>query len=271
MVVKLDIKPNKIDVSVEKKIVSVIEKCTKNSRYLLLDTCDVEVLKKKIDIPNLTDEMILSVRHQYLKHKTIVRHNILVNSIDTVYDAYKRSRDIITVSNRYDFPPVNIFRQIFRMKKYSEDKIKAVLKNPSLLKNKRDEEQLQTALQLDIVSSSDQTKSLLLSQQYEKCVEDMLIKNKINYKTQEQLTEEQIKKYGKPVNTPDFLLLDDVVINGKPVKWIDAKNFYGSTYPVMKKKIDKQVQKYISKWGCGAIIFNRGFSSRLKIHNVLLL
>ena len=59
-------------------------------------------------------------------------------------------------------------------------------------------------------------------------------------------------------------------INGIKINWIDAKNFYGSNIKFDKKKIKKQVQKYINKFGTGCIIFALGYNDHLLIDDVLL-
>ena len=44
-----------------------------------------------------------------------------------------------------------------------------------------------------------------------------------------------MKKYNKAINTPDFLILSNLEINGIKINWIDAKNFYGAyTYLIRK-------------------------------------
>ena len=106
---------------------------------------------------------------------------------------------------------------------------------------------------------------------FEKQIEHFLNKNSIKYITQEELVKEQIKKYGQPINTPDFLIKSDLYIGNYKINWIDAKNFYGSTVPFVKNKIKKQTLKYLNEWGSGSIIFSLGFNQNLKFTNILFL
>ena len=98
-----------------------------------------------------------------------------------------------------------------------------------------------------------------------------MIKNKVSFKTQDQLVKEQTEQYGRPIITPDFLILSDLEINGQKIKWIDAKNFYGANTILIRKSINKQSYKYIKEYGTGTIIFSLGFSDALKFDNTLLL
>ncbi len=81
-------------------------------------------------------------------------------------------------------------------------------------------------------------------------------------------------------NTPDFLLLGDVRINGTPVRWIDCKTYYGSSElcnnPILPiGKMRHQITRYNDIYGPGAIVFLNGFSSDLNevsnIRNTLFL
>jgi len=81
-------------------------------------------------------------------------------------------------------------------------------------------------------------------------------------------------------NTPDFLLLGDVWINGAPVRWIDCKTYYGSSElcnnPILPiGKMRHQIARYNKMYGPGAIVFLNGFSSDLydvsNIRNTLFL
>lgn len=76
-------------------------------------------------------------------------------------------------------------------------------------------------------------------------------------------------------STPDVVMVDDCVINGRSVKWIDSKCYYGSCgsgYFVSKLK--EQSKRYDEAFkGPGAIVYRLGFSKMLqdKLKGVLLL
>lgn len=65
----------------------------------------------------------------------------------------------------------------------------------------------------------------------------------------------------KPVMvTPDFLFVDSVVVkSGKyhQVKWIEYKNQLGMKGPLYSSTLN-QIQKYVKKWGPGAIVYSLG-------------
>lgn len=66
------------------------------------------------------------------------------------------------------------------------------------------------------------------------------------------------------------MLLDPVIINGTPIRWIDAKNYYGA-HIVSKRLIAKQLASYVKEWGPGAIVFGMGYSDMFSVPGVLCL
>jgi len=85
------------------------------------------------------------------------------------------------------------------------------------------------------------------------------------------LQDEQKQEFGKQILTPDFLLLDQVEINGVPCHWFDCKAYYGANLKFPIKKTRKQMARYIDHWGSGAIVYLEGFSEAIKIKDCALL
>jgi hypothetical protein len=92
----------------------------------------------------------------------------------------------------------------------------------------------------------------------------------IRFKTEDELGDEQHAKYGRRVISPDILLLDPVIVNGTPIRWIDAKNYYGA-HIVSKRLISRQLESYVKEWGPGAIVFGMGFSDMFSVPGVICL
>jgi hypothetical protein len=118
------------------------------------------------------------------------------------------------------------------------------------------------------------------SREYEFQVEKMLRAMGLEFKTQEQLVEEQIKVYGRPIITPDFLLTKPVVVvvshpdgstTEHTIKWIDVKNYMLIGVPFITKSITEQATRYTAEFGPGAFLFHYGFLNTIKIPNVVML
>lgn len=107
------------------------------------------------------------------------------------------------------------------------------------------------------------------SQAWEYSLYEYLDNNNVNYLKEEVLVDSGFS------STPDCVLLDDVYINGKLLRWIDCKNYYGSARSrIFLEKTLKQCKRYDGYFdGAGAIIYKLGYSADLvkKIPNSLLL
>jgi hypothetical protein len=99
---------------------------------------------------------------------------------------------------------------------------------------------------------------------FELKIRRFLDRHGIRYIEEEDLRDLQQDLVGRTV-TPDFVLLDRVVINGADVAWIDAKGFYGHCVQHPFNKLYDQAAKYNQVWGCGAFLFQHGFSEAMLI------
>ena len=183
---------------------------------------------------------------------------------------YDKGEGVLTLSQRFDAPPVNTFRAILSGRGWSKNRIKETLKNPKRL-NERDREEFSKAEEADKVSSVNQADTHTAAEVFE----DILCAHfdflDIRFRKQEDLLREQKQSEGRAVLTPDLLLLDDVRINGVPCAWIDAKHFYGADLRFPRKKTQKQVDRYVKEYGQGAIVYRHGFSGSLVQKGAILL
>jgi hypothetical protein len=191
--------------------------------------------------------------------------------------------DIESITNKYDLPPVATLRTIlderidsmypgYRYKDKNaivrlilqEDK-EACFKHIS----SRELELIQQAKQLDQTSYSNDPAERESSMKWETSLYNYLHMRNVSY-----IKEDVFVEAGS-ASTPDCLLLDDVYINGKLIRWIDSKNFYGTTKSrIFLKNLMRQTAKYENFFnGPGAIIYRLGFSASLEqqLPNSLLL
>ena len=125
--------------------------------------------------------------------------------------------------------------------------------------NTQDKNNILMAIENDAYTTINETQKLFYSKTFEDDIENILKKFNIRYKTQDELTLEQQKIYGKAINTPDF-----IVKSKSKYKWIDAKNFYGACTDFIVKKIKKQTKKYLESYGAGILIFIYFFCKELE-------
>jgi hypothetical protein len=215
---------------------------------------------------NINKQIIASIKSGYMKNYIIRNHFNLKKNSNIILNEYL-NEGVLNLSAKFNLSPMTIIRFVFS--NIYNKKLKELLLSKKL--TNYDQEQFKLAEQNDIYVTLDQLEQGDESIKFEKLIENYLIKNKIEYKTQEQLTHEQKIKFGKAINTPDFLITSELIINSKKVNWIDAKNFYGSNIEFVVSKIKKQIKKYLECYGSGCLIFNHGFNSELKFRDVLIL
>ncbi len=227
----------------------------------------VSKVKSKYNL-DINPHIIGSIKSAYMKDQIILTHYKLSKYRSKLFDNYKKKKNILKLSKKYGLSPMTIIRLILE-DKYSA-KISLIIAN-KLISDDFDQKQLDLAIKNDIYNQIEQSNTATEAAEFEKQIEEILVKYKINFQTQEELTIEQTKLYGKAINTPDFLIKSELIINNNKINWIDAKNFYGSNVNFVKKKIKKQIAKYINSYGSGLIIFKYGFNSDLKFDKTLIM
>lgn len=274
--VKLNIKFNPLKNDVEKYIIKFIKKQKYTTHFFKkIDDklCNqiMNKVKKNFDT-DINCQIINSIKSSYVKDNIIKNNNKIDKNFKEIYKKYLQTQNnendenvIEYFSKKYNISPLNIVRKIF-MKKYSKKFNKIDKQNLSPF----DKNILKYSIQNDNYALIDNNNLLKDAIEFENKINKILTKLKIKFKTQEQLSQEQVKKYGKPINTPDFLILSDFYINGIKINWIDAKNFYGSCVQFIQNKIKLQTEKYIKNYGSGMIIFALNYNSDLRYDNILL-
>jgi len=230
-----------------------------------------ELILKKIKKLPITYRQCSSLRFQLLSEKSARRHHNLAKMMKTIYKMYQKGDSVVDIATELDFPPVAVFRTLLSAFGWSKENIKQAIKNPKLHLNEREQGEFALAEAADVVTRGDFEWISKCAQEFEDKVVDYFKQKGVLLKTQQELMREQKESIGSVVATPDILFIENIVINGCDVHWIDCKNFFGADVLLFKAKTKVQVKKYIDIWGSGAIIYKEGFCESLKIPNVVLL
>mmetsp|Transcript_34223 Transcript_34223/g.38951 ORF Transcript_34223/g.38951 Transcript_34223/m.38951 type:complete len:385 (+) Transcript_34223:56-1210(+) len=241
-----------------------------------------EEIEGKCHKLGMTREQGFLIRKHLAVTKVIKKSRSLEYKFDSIKNAFCTKRhSLLQLSYQLDLPPVSIFRAILKERIYraypymlSSDRKKIVQKiiqdggtidESDMVREHLtnwETDQLRIAKENDVVGY-EYSDGRVLSSQWEEKIYDFLKERKVNF-----LTEDDLRVAGLGgVATPDCLLLDECIINGRLVRWIDAKNFYGSGLTETNgiiKKMKKQIAKYQQIFGGdGAIVFKHGFSVRM--------
>jgi hypothetical protein len=266
--VKIDWKLSPVPVNIEREVHDIV--CRPGEFGFLPDDRVDEIAAQIGDRP-ITLEQALSLRAALNQEKAVFSHGRLQRRAQEMLRKYEGGESVVSLSKRYDFPPVNLFRAILTARNWSKNRIKETLREPDRKLDARDLAEFRKAEAADRVTHVNQSETHHAADLFEKVLCDHFEANGVRFRTQTELLKEQVATEGRPIRTPDLLMLDHVEINGVPVAWIDAKHFYGANLSFQRKKTQKQVNRYAEEWGHGAIIYRHGFCAGLKLKGAVLL
>jgi len=256
-----------VPLKTEEKLAGLV---LKRGEFGWLEDARVAEIEGQVRGENITLDQALSLRSALLQQKTVYSHHRLRSKGKELARRYREGESVVELSKIYDFPPMNVFRVVLEAMGWSKNTIKEKLRNPSTLKE-RERQEFEAAEAADRVSNVDQGETQLKADLFEDILADWFEAKGIRLRRQPEMVKEQSELLGRPVRTPDLLFLDHVYINGEPVAWIDAKHFYGADVEFQRKKMKKQMDRYIEEWGSGAIMFRHGFCANLFLPGVLML
>jgi len=253
---------NAVSKSIQKKAGDIV---MRRGEFGFLPQERVDEIASQLDDLPISLEQALSLRNALNQEKSVYSHHKLMRRSNELNRRYNSGEDVISLSKRFDAPPVNTFRAILTGRGWGKNRIKEFLKQPSRMKD-RDREQFELAESMDRVSSVNQDETHKASMVFEDVLYLFFDSIGVRYRTQDDLMAEQKKSEGRAVITPDLLMIDDVRINGVPCAWIDAKHFFGADLKFPRKKTQKQVDRYVAEYGHGAIVYRHGFCDGLEIN-----
>ncbi len=266
--IKMNWKLSPVPKGVEREVHDIV---CRPGEFGFLDDHRVDEIAELIGDRPISLEQALSLRAALNQEKAVFSHGRLQRRAREMSRKYEGGESVLSLSKRYDFPPVNLFRAILTARNWSKNRIKETLREPEKKLGKRDLAEFRKAEAEDRVTHVNQAETHHAADLFEKVLCDHFTANGVRYRTQTELLKEQVEAEGRPVRTPDLLMLDHVEINGVPVAWIDAKHFYGAGLSFQRKKTQKQVNRYVEEWGHGAIIYRHGFCDGLKLKGAILL
>lgn len=233
----------------------------------------LKILNKQYNT-NVSLDQALSVRNIILKHKLIKNYSRMNIQIARIAGKYEGGDSILSLSNRYDFPPLNLLRGIFIYRGIDKVKTYSIFANktdPSTLLTGRDLQQYLIAEKNDAESTFNQRRVTKVAFENEDRVVKFFKSIGINVITQDDLAAEQKAEFGRAVLTPDLLFTEPVYINNEIVHWIDYKDYIGTEVRFLYSSNIAQAAKYAKKWGPGALCYHRAYVEGLTIPDAILL
>jgi len=178
--------------------------------------------------------------------------------------AYREGQPVVAIAGFLKLPPVAVLRQILIEQGHTAAEVKAMIRTPRTLPPDL-HSQVEGIFEADLGSRTNAERIHEAATKFEEAVGARLRALGVGFAT------EQDSRQSGSMLTPDFLLDEPIVINGRRVHWIDAKNYpmYGGK--LVAKGLEKQAQKYNGAFGPGAFVFSGGVVCGARIGAGLLL
>lgn len=186
---------------------------------------------------------LLSIRNQYTQ-QNVIKNSWRVREHARELGSNPDAHKILRFSRRYDHPPVLVYKMVYSKTPAQRKILEEVEKHDAIFRQSREEQSARDAAV------------------FEASVVEAFRHAGVEVRTQEELVEEQKRKYGRAVATPDLLFRRPVKVNGREIMWVDAKNFYACDVPFIRRSLEEQAAKYNKYFGAGAFMFHYGFSER---------
>ena len=214
---------------------------------------------------------ILSLRNIVIKDKIVKNYHRMNTKIRNIVREYNAGVDIVKLSFKWDFPPINLMRGIF-LTKYNPTIVHAAFARTGDVEtlDARDRAQLLRAQSHDAESFFNIDVATTNAATNERTLVEFFQRLGVAMETQDSLVAEQIAEHGRAVITPDILFSERVMINGQSVRWIEFKNYLGANMFLYKSNA-AQVAKYYEKWGHGAICYSFGTVDNVSFPNTQIL
>lgn len=219
----------------------------------------IQVLKSKYE-EDISFAAAVSIRNAVLKDK-IIRSYSKMNSQIARISVEFATKTIVELSERYDFPPLNLLRGILLFRKFNPSQIYDIFagrKDPAGVLSGRNLEQFNLALKNDAEASFNQKEIAEIAAKNEALTVGYFNSIGISMKVQDELVKEQISEYGRAVATPDILFTTLVTINGVRAHWIDYKDYTATNVPFIFRSNSDQAARYVEKWGPGVLCYKSG-------------
>lgn len=244
--------------------------------YMALDESQYNTLEQRLLDLGLAISMSQaeSLRVRILHNQAIACHELHQPAKQKLFrDLYEQGRDVLSLAREFNLPPMGLFRAIvaarlietvsIASKDALKRRIKTILQSPEETLSERDCRELRLCEAHDIITGVMYQQAMRVhAQEFENQICDIVRRTGAVFISEEE------QKAGGIIHgeaTPDLLFESPITINGQEVFWIDAKDYFGTSLPgVQTKSMLKQVERYRTSFGPGALVFSLGCAEDIR-------
>jgi len=236
----------------------------------------VDALLAGAGLRPLSAVALASIRQTLLLDKAVARHSVVQQRASDVVRRYEAGEGVLAIAGSLDAPPVACMRVVLRARGLSKERVKKALRAGSAqVGDARDQRERDLACANDVCTGADQAAQLADACAFERNLEALLRARGVAFRTQGDLVSAQHANHGARDDddvdngggaalsklTPDILVDGALRVNGREVRWMDAKNSFGGTSRTLARKTLAQARKYVDEFGPGAVVYALGLAA----------
>lgn len=210
------------------------------------------------DIKTFTDEgydyhLVETLLTQKVSRAVKKKFHIVKQRTPSMLRQWKNGRSIMEIAEHYEFPPVLTAMFIFQEDGTPRKEFWDIIKNPENLESQETAKEVRDAVANDPVYSpwaNDRQRERGLWG--EAMLWEWLDAQEIKYQTENDQRGEQGRK------TPDCLLEEPMIYEGKIINWIESKASFGDNVE-FKFNSKKQLIPYTELFGPGVVVYWTGY------------
>lgn len=210
---------------------------------------DVKAMAKEL---NLDEELLTVIYTQRTVRETTKKFYRVQRHAESIYKEWKGGRSMLSISEKYEFPPILTGLMIFQANGCSKKQFWNYVRNPDIISDPRVRKDIIDITREDCIYSpwanEVQYKRGLWG---ENQLETWLKSKSLTYRTEKDLR-------GEFPKTPDCLLDEPIRVNGWEINWIESKASFGDKVEI-NKNVKRQLEPYTELFGEGLVVYWFGF------------
>jgi hypothetical protein len=208
---------------------------------------DVEKLLKK----GYDQRLLETLYTQKTSRDVKKRFHFVKQKAPDMLREWKRGKTLMEISDKYRFPPILTAMFIFMEDGAGRKQFWEFIREPELLESKQTADEVRDVIKHDFVYSPDAN-----DRQKERGIwGETLLQNWLDEQNIKYRTEEDLRGEGQ--KTPDCLLNEPMIYDGKKICWIESKASFGDNVE-FRFNSRKQLCPYTQLFGPGLVIYWTG-------------
>ena len=209
-----------------------------------------------------------SLQRQVLTEKVIQTRKKLGTKGPAILRSFQCD-GVLKASREFEFPPLQVLERCLQQQLgMSAKEAQVALNEPKKQLSAKLLREFQSARSADGVTETleQSARTRDLAAAFESAVQTRLKRTGVLFLTEDEQKSKASNAGVRSNPTPDFLIdpETDLVVRGAEVRWIEVKNFFGTTLGYHKQQLHKRLTNYHRLYGPGAVVFSLGAGESMR-------